>query len=182
MSIALIPETQDSAPGTNRALPVNISAEKAFLGAVFVDVQVIESTGFLRPEHFALPIHGEIWAECVSMRAGGGTPNPVTLRNFMENHPDHDAVKGGHYLVDLAASAVLVINAVEYARIILDLHRFRQLLGISDELADSARRGNAGEALEALETGLAALDMDSGAKGGLRPVSEFASETVGAIK
>ena len=73
LTLTTVPEVHDyTRPGepTYRHLPQNLEAEKALLGAVFVNNQAYDRIAdFLKPEHFALPQHGRIFQACKIGRA-----------------------------------------------------------------------------------------------------------------
>lgn len=55
------PAEKSAAEPAGRALPANMEAEAAFLGAVLIDNRVLEElTVPLRPDHFFVPIHGRV--------------------------------------------------------------------------------------------------------------------------
>ncbi len=63
-----------------RTPPLNIEAEKALLGAIFVDNHAFEKvSGFLRAEHFALTHHGRIFAAVAALIERGQVADPITL-------------------------------------------------------------------------------------------------------
>src|SRR5688572_5019348 len=53
---------------TPRALPANVDAEAAFLGAVLIDNRVIEELATkLRPDHFYEPVHTRIFERVLQL-------------------------------------------------------------------------------------------------------------------
>ncbi len=126
-------------PVSYRVLPHNQDAEQGLLGALLVDNRSYEKIGdFLRSEHFFLPAHQRIFDAVVKMIDRGQTASPVTLKNYFEKDDDLKDVGGAEYLADLAASVVSVINAVDYARTIYDLHLRRSLISIGEEVVNEA--------------------------------------------
>lgn len=122
-----------------RTLPHNVDAEKALLGAIFVNNQAYESvSGFLRPDHFALDQNGRIFDACAHLIERGKIADPVTLKGLFEQDATLTEIGGIEYLAELAGAAVGLINAREYARLIHGLHLKRELIAVGDEVIESA--------------------------------------------
>jgi len=126
-----------------RTMPHNIEAEKSFLGAMFINNRAYETVSeFLRPEHFAYPQHGRIFEACSKLIERGQIADPVTLKRYFEADEELADIGGPAYLADLAASAVTVINAGEYGRIIYDLFLKRELISLGEDVVNSAYGGD----------------------------------------
>ena len=122
-----------------RTLPHNIEAEKALLGAIFSDNRAYERISeFLRAEHFAVPENGKIFEAAQKLMEKGQIANPVTLSGFFEGNDELVVMGGKAYLAELAASAVTIINAGEYGRIIYDLHMKRELIALGTDMVNNA--------------------------------------------
>ncbi|MCW8862666.1 MAG: replicative DNA helicase, partial [Rhodospirillales bacterium] len=135
-------EDRSSASSAFRTPPHNYEAEKALLGAIFANNQAYEKVSeFLRPEHFADPVHGDIYAACSTLIERQQLANPVTLKNLFERNETLSEVGGIRYLSELAESAVTIINAGEYGRIVYDLYLKRQLINLGEEVVNEAFSG-----------------------------------------
>jgi len=122
-----------------RRLPHNIEAEKALLGAVFVNNRAYEKVSeYLRGDHFVLPEHGRIYDACALLIERGQIADPVTLKRYFEQDAGLADIGGPAYLAELAESAVTVINAGEYGRLIHDLYLRRQLIGLGEDVVNRA--------------------------------------------
>jgi len=137
----------------HRTLPYNLEAEKALLGAIFSDNRAYERVSeFLHADHFAVPEHGRIYAAAQRLMENGQIANPVTLSGFFEGNDELLAMGGKTYLAELAASAVTIINAGEYGRIIYDLHMKRELIALgTDMVNDAYDQGNQEPATNQIE-------------------------------
>lgn len=125
-----------------REPPASDEAEQALLGAILAENLAYDRVGdFLKPEHFADGIHGEIFAACGSLINEGRVANAITLRNLFENRDELAEVGGGEYLAQLQAGVVTIINARDYGRTIHDLWLRRQLAALGHEV--TARAYNA---------------------------------------
>ncbi|NQV54682.1 MAG: AAA family ATPase, partial [Rhodospirillales bacterium] len=122
-----------------RSPPHNYQAEKALLGALMANNNAYDRiSDFLRPEHFADPVHGRIYEAISKLLNVNQIADPVTLINFFEQDDALADVGGANYLAELAASMVSIINAQEYGQIIYDLHLKRQLIGYGEEVVNRA--------------------------------------------
>ncbi len=122
-----------------RALPHNIEAEQALLGAILVNNNVYEKVGeLLAPDQFYDPVHQRIFEAIATLIQRGQIADPKTLRGLFENDPALANVGGAHYLGDLAASIISVINAHDYAQLIHDLHLRRQLITLGEDIVNNA--------------------------------------------
>ena len=129
----------DSRDRLLRTPPHNVEAEKALLGAIFVNNKAFERiSDFLRPEHFAIGPHGLIFAACARLIERGQIADPVTLRRYFEQEQSLAEIGGPAYLEELANSATSVINAGEYGRLVHDLHLKRELIGIGEDMVNEA--------------------------------------------
>ena len=73
-------------PREANALPANIEAEAAFLGACLIDNRVLEDLPVpLTPEHFYEPLHGRIFAKLLDVTGANLLANPVTLKPYFDS-------------------------------------------------------------------------------------------------
>ena len=122
-----------------RAPPHNFEAEKALLGAIFANNNAYDRiSDFLRPEHFADPIHGRIFEAASKLIERGQIADTTTLVPFFEQDGSLADVGGPRYLAELAGSMVSIINTQEYGRIVYDLHLKRQLIDLGEQLVNRA--------------------------------------------
>ncbi len=135
-------QARESGPSF-RQLPHNIEAEKALLGAIFVNNRAFDRiSDFLQPDHFALGQHGRIFAAAMTLIERGQIADPITLRNFFEQDQSLADIGGPAYLAELASSAVTIINTLEYGRIIYDLFLKRQLIQLGEDVVNAAYDGD----------------------------------------
>ena len=160
-----------------RTLPHNIEAERGLLGAILVDNRAHERVSeYLRPEHFALPQHGKIYEAVGKLVERGQLANPVTLKRFFEQDEALSDVGGPAYLAELASTAVTVINAAEYGRVIYDLHLKRELIAIGQDIVDTAFGGEIDQSgtnqIEGAEQSLYDLATTGNYEGGFQAFKE----------
>ncbi len=154
------PFEQEAAPPADagaslfRQMPHNVEAEKSLLGAIFVNNRAFESVSeFLQADHFALREHGRIFDAVSRLIERGQIADMITLKRYFEHDERLAEIGGPSYLADLAASAVTVINAREYGRIIYDLFLKRELINLGEDVVNKAYGGEVDEtATDQIET------------------------------
>ena len=169
-----------------RTPPHNIAAEKGLLGSLMIENRAYETVGeFLRPEHFVLLAHGEIFAACGAIIARGGTADPISLESVLKESEVLSEMGGPAYFADLAHSAVGPIAANEYARIVLDCHERRELIRLGEALLAEAYHMDATETAQEVrekhEQALFELAETGHVGAGPRPVSHFAGEALAGM-
>jgi replicative DNA helicase len=138
-SLRAPPEDAERVLPTFRSPPHNFEAEKALLGTLMANNNAHDRVSdFLRPEHFADPIHGRIYDAISKLLDAGQIADPVTLMNFFEQDDSLADVGGSDYLAELAASMVSIINARDYGQIVYDLHLKRQLIDFGEQVVNRA--------------------------------------------
>jgi replicative DNA helicase len=122
-----------------RTPPHNYEAEQALLGAILLNNRAFEKISeFLRPEHFAEPAHGRVFAACGKLIERGQIANPVTLKTFFESDGGLAEIGGTPYLAQLANAVVSIINAEDYGKLIHDLHLRRELIALGEDMVNRA--------------------------------------------
>ncbi len=134
-SLALI---ENPAPGT-QALPHNVEAEAALLGALMIDNRLAEDIQLkLRPDHFFEPLHGRIYEQILRLLDRNMIASPVTLRPLFEADEEMKELGGPAYLAQLTGSGAAIIGARDFAEQIYDLALLRALVGVGREMVERA--------------------------------------------
>jgi replicative DNA helicase len=169
--------------GTYRAPPQNIEAEQALLAAILVNNAAYHRVSdFLTPEHFALGVHGRIYAAITRLIERGQIANPVTLKGLFDQDEALAEIGGAQYLARLATSVVTIINAEDYGRTIHDLHLRRQLIAIGEDTVNNAYKHDleedAARQIEAAETKLFDLATTGQHEGSFQPFKTALSKAI----
>lgn len=123
----------------SRALPMNLEAEAAFLGAVLIDNRVIEELPTpLRADHFFEPLHARIYERVLTLVDRQAVVTPVTLKPYFESDPALQELGGITYLARLTADGQGLLAAKELAEQIYDLALLRELVSVGRNLVDAA--------------------------------------------
>lgn len=138
------PARQDEQPSNTieiAALPHNIEAEQALLGALLVNNDVYDRVASLvQARHFYDPVHGRIFEIAEQRIQKNALASPVTLKAFMEDDPGLAELGGPAYLARIAGAAISVFAARDYAQMIYDLAIRRDLIAIGQEISGKAAR------------------------------------------
>ncbi len=137
-----IPAPEDGPEdGDIPALPHNIEAEQALLGALLVNNDVYDRiANLVQARHFFDPVHARIFSIAEQRIQKNALASPVTLKAFLEDDAGLAELGGPAYLARLAGAAISVFAARDYAQLIHDLAIRRELIEIGHEIAGKAAR------------------------------------------
>ena len=142
----------------------SIESEQSLLGAVLVNNQAFTVVDqIVEAEHFYEPLHREIWQVCASLIRMGKLASPITLQSFMPADTKIGDMPLRKYVARLAAEAVTIINAPDFARVIRDMADRRLMIEVGHELCESRDPDNlqlAAAAVDRLDALVAAQSMD----------------------
>jgi replicative DNA helicase len=166
-----------------RTPPQNQEAEQALLGAILVNNTAYHRVSeFLLPDHFAVAVHGRIFAAIAKLIERGQIASPVTLKNLFDQDGALAEIGGAQYLTRLAASFVTIINAADYGRTIHDLHLRRQLITIGEDAVNDAHsydlERDARQQIETVEKRLFDLATTGSIEGGFRAFNAALVEAI----
>ena len=142
-ALLLRPESRSGNPGAEaplgRALPANLEAEAAFLGAVLIDNRVLEELVVpLRPEHYFEPLHQRLYERILTLIDKQMVVTPVTLKPYFEADEALKELGGTGYLARLTADGQGLLAPRELAQQIYDLALLRELVSVGRELVEGA--------------------------------------------
>src|SRR4029450_11594942 len=123
----------------SRVPPHNYEAEQALLGAILANNRVFDRVNeFLRPEHFADPVHGRIYEAAGQLIQRGQIANFLPLRTLSDQDPALTEVGGATSLARLENAVVTIINAEDYGHAVHDLFLRRELINLGEEVVNEA--------------------------------------------
>lgn len=119
--------------------PHALEAEMALLGAILVNNQGLRLVvGVVESEHFYEALHARVFEAMKRLVGAGQKADPVSLAPMFREDATMKELGGPAYLARLAASATTVVNAQEYARLIVDTwikrKSLEELRGLEHEL------------------------------------------------
>lgn len=119
--------------------PHNIEAERATLGAVLLDGEVISTVlRFLRTGDFYSSSHQKIFKAIIDLFNRGETIDLISLTDRLSAAGEMEAVGGTAYISSLTDEVPTSANVAYYAKIVKDRSVRRQLLRISGGLLSQA--------------------------------------------
>ena len=154
-------------------MPQNIEAEQGLLGALLVNNEVYDKISHLiHSSHFFDPVHQRIYEVAVEKISRNSLASPVTLKTYFQNDPGLKELGGISYLAKLAASAISLFAAVDYAKLICELALRRNLINLGREISEKALSADIAESPE---------EQISTAESRLYNIAEKGSEATGFI-
>jgi replicative DNA helicase len=173
----------ESASEAPPALPQNVEAEAALLGALMIDNRLVEDIQLkLRPDHFFEPLHGRIYEAILRLTDSNRIANPVTLKPLFDGDEGMKEVGGPSYLAQLTGSGAAVIGARDFAGQIYDLALLRALVGVGRGLVEGALDTSEDVAplaqIERAETELYKVAEEGGAEGKAKSFGEATKEAL----
>jgi len=129
----------DAPAPESSALPQNVEAEAALLGALMIDNRLAEDIQLkLRADHFYEPLHARIYEQILKLIDRNMIASPVTLRPLFEADEEMKELGGPSYLAQLTGSGAAVIGARDFAEQIYELALLRALIGVGREMVEQA--------------------------------------------
>jgi len=127
----------------SKELPNNIEAEQSVIGSILVSNDIFDDVSpIINYTKFYDPIHQKIFLAIENLISKGMLANPITLKNYFENDKNLIELEGHEYLVEITKFSTSLRQAVEYAKIIYDMHVRRELIKISEATIDNASNKN----------------------------------------
>ena len=122
-----------------KELPNNIEAEQAVIGSILVSNDIFDDVSIIIDnKKFYDPVHQKIFAAIENLISKGMLANPITLKNYFENDNSLAELEGHEYLVKLTKFSTTIRQAIEYSRIVYDMHIRRELIQISEVTIEKA--------------------------------------------
>jgi len=142
------------------ALPHNLEAEQALLGALLFDNVWLERIPAITPGMFFDPVHGRIYAAIVDMIRAGRTVDAIALRDRFAQDDGLHEIGGAGYLLTLQERAGIdSLRSASYAESIRDTFLRREVFRSAQETALAALEPerDIAESIRAGERSLASL-------------------------
>ena len=125
-----------------RMQPQDILAEQSVLGAIFIDEgKLVFVREYIEAEDFFKHAHRLIFAAMVALSERNEAIDATTMRNYLANHGDLEAIGGLAYLAEVINSVPTSANAEYYAKIVAEKSNLRKLI---DRLTDSVNQAYEG--------------------------------------
>lgn len=154
------PTLDVATPATSSEFPANMDAERAILGGLLLDNEMLAEVGAtLVPTDFSLDSHSQIFGAMLRIARAGSTVDIVILCAEMDKADQLKSVGGRAYLFSLTEDMPQRPNIDEYVRIVKEKSALRSMLTLfSAGMARVRDRGaQPAEILAWMSSGLARL-------------------------
>ncbi len=122
--------------------PSDLPAEFSLIGILIFDNASLELIpDELSPDHFYEPANGRIFEAIREIIRHGSMADPITVSHKLLHDDGFGEMGGRNFLFDCMTSAPPQISGPEYANLIIELWRRRELIRLGDYLMKSARVG-----------------------------------------
>jgi replicative DNA helicase len=119
-----------------RVPPNDLDAEAAVLSACILSPQAFDEVAdILNREKFYSPANGLVFGAIVALRSDSKPVDVLTLKSWLAERNDLQTVGGVKYLAELIDAVPSVANVQEYARIVIDKSRQREMITTSQRIA-----------------------------------------------
>ncbi|MBX3730400.1 MAG: replicative DNA helicase [Candidatus Sumerlaeia bacterium] len=138
-SIETVPRPPRATPSDTRTLPHDPDAERAVLGAMILDREVIpEVARLLKPEDFFEPRHQIIFRHAVELHESAKPVDLPLLCDALRRRNELDAVGGYVYVAQLVEFVAGTSAAPEHAQLVADKATLRRLIAAADTILREA--------------------------------------------
>jgi replicative DNA helicase len=119
-------------------MPMNVEAEEAILGGILIDPDAISRViDLLKPEYFAISAHQRIYSAAVTLLTQGHSSDLITMANWLTDRGQLDSIGGLAKLTQLVDRTVSAVNIDQYADLIEEKYRRRQLIKTGFKIAEA---------------------------------------------
>jgi len=128
-------------PDIHRLLPQAPDAERGVLGSYLLaprEIGGLCAEKQIKPEHFHLPAHAQIYATLVELWDANKPIDFITLTQLLRDRNQLEQVGGAAYITELFTFLPTAANAVYYADILQEKFTLREIIKVCTEYA--ARR------------------------------------------
>ncbi|HEY1956718.1 MAG TPA: replicative DNA helicase [Polyangiaceae bacterium] len=156
-----------TADGEGRVPPMDLDAEAATICAIMLDPQAlprVQAIGF-QPEHAYSEAHRRIVEAAYDLARAGKPTDVVTVGSWLKDHDRIAQVGGMAYLTELLNAAPTTTRIEDYAAIVFEKWRARQIIALAARVA--------------AEGYLGVTDVQAWADGAARSIGAIAARSIG---
>ncbi len=167
--------------------PHSLEAEQSVLGGLLLDNDSWERVAEkLVPEDFYRKEHRLIFKAQKYLAENDRALDVVTLYEFLEQEGEADEIGGLAYIADLAKNTPSASNIGAYADIVRERAVLREMIAVSNEIADAAyfpKGRNSNELLDLAESKVFKIaEQRESNDGGLQIAATFLEETLDKVQ
>lgn len=137
------PDSLNFEPTTpDRLPPQNIEIEENILGGILLDPDAIHRVkSRLKPEHFYLPVHKQIYKACLAIAKAGQSPELLQLTAYLTDKNLIKEIGGRGKLIQLLDQTVTSVNIDALANVLIQKHARRELIKLGSDVTQFAYSG-----------------------------------------
>jgi replicative DNA helicase len=171
------PQTAALAAIAPVALPHNLEAEQALLGALMIDNRLVEQVQLVvRGSHFYEGLHGALYDAILRLIDQDRVATPITLKPLFEKDERFQQLGGLSYLANLTAATPALIGVKDFARHVYDLAQLRELIRVGRTMVEQAMEPSLdlspNDLVKDAELALYKVAEDGGVQGEVRSFAE----------
>jgi len=123
--------------GMSEQIPFNKDAENGLVGAAIVEPSVVERVD-IRPQDFYISSNRIIWSTVIELQRKGIHPDVITLSEQLSIQGELDQIGGQAAVTGLVVNSVSAMGAEDYAKIVKDNSKRREVLKVAKTMARDA--------------------------------------------
>ncbi len=136
-STKLIP--REISEGLGKLPPQALDLEEVVLGALMLEKNALNAVvEFLKPEHFYLETHKEIYTAIVDLFKSTEPVDMRTVVNQLRKTGKLELVGGAYYIAELTAKVSSAANIEYHARVVMEMAIKRELIQVASQIQSDA--------------------------------------------
>ncbi|CCI82362.1 replicative DNA helicase [Lactobacillus hominis] len=167
----------------SQQIPHDSEAEKAVLGAVFLNPEaIIEASDILEPDDFYEHANRLVFSAMIDIADRGSAIDVVTLQDELKKKNQLEDIGGLAYVSQLAIATPTAVHVTYYAQIVKRKALLRNLITTSQRIIQNAIEGSddVTDILDNAESSIMNVSQEN-ASGGFKSIHDVLNETVEAI-
>lgn len=167
----------------SQQIPHDSDAEKAVLGAIFIDPEAIaDADAVVEPEDFYERANQIVYQAMLELSERGEAIDPLTLQDELKKKNQLEDIGGISYVSELALATPTAAHVTYYAQIVHRKALLRRLISASQKIISNALDGSddVTEILDDAESEIMNVSSDN-SRGGFRFIKDVVNETIKEI-
>ena len=167
-----------------RTKPYSVEAEQSVIGSMILDrAAIVAATEMLKPDDFYYKHYGLMFAVMKELNNEGKPVDLVTLQERLREKNAPSEIFDIEFIRDLVSSVPTSINIRQYAQIVRDKAIMRNIIDVTEGIANDCYLGNAStqELLATTEKKIFELVKSGDSESSYTPISDVVLEAVERI-
>ena len=167
----------------SQQIPHDSEAEKAVLGAVFLDPEaIIDASDILQPDDFYEHANRIVFQAMLNISDREEVIDPVTLQDELKKNNQVDDIGGIAYVTELSMATPTAAHLTYYAKIVKRKAILRNLISTSQRIIQNAIEGSddVTDILDDAESQIMGVSQDN-ASGGFKSIHDVLNTTMEEI-